>query len=371
LKKLCVWSNYWLPISETFIEDQILAYRGWEALRFGLTQLPEGLNVRVDSAPHSHIGHEAFQRRLLGVDSAMAHQVRLLREKDISLVHSHFGSGGLVAAPIAKKLSVPHVVTFHGRDATARSSSSLIKRFVHSTRLTSLFRTSAALIAVSNYVASQLLTLGAPKSKVHVLPIGTQLPADTICLNDGEPNILFIGRLVPKKGVDHLFRALALLPDAEKETLVRVIGSGPLREQLARLANELGLNVQFLGARPRGDAYKLANRGTIFCGPSHRANDGDSEGFGMVFLEAAARGIPVVSYAHGGVQEAVQHGVTGLLAQENDVEELSRHLEKLIQDEDLRSQLGVAGQQRTYREFNINTCTRKLEHLYDELTSRR
>ena len=102
----------------------------------------------------------------------------------------------------------------------------------------------------------------------------------------------------------------------------------------------------------------------IFCLPSETASNGDSEGLGMVILEAMAHQLPVVATQHGGIPEAVLDGQTGLLSKEKDTQALADNIVRLTTDPQLASSLGQKGRMRLEKEFDINVQTKKLEELY-------
>ena len=114
--------------------------------------------------------------------------------------------------------------------------------------------------------------------------------------------VTFVGRLVDKKGVADLLDAFALLPEPVRSTPLTIVGDGPRVRGLRQRARQVG--VDFVGRQSTRDR-PAARRHAVFCGPSQRAPDGDAESLGMVFVEAALAGLPVVTYRHGGVPEAV------------------------------------------------------------------
>jgi glycosyltransferase involved in cell wall biosynthesis len=177
--------------------------------------------------------------------------------------------------------------------------------------------------------------------------------------------IVFVGRFVEKKGVYDLLDAVSMLPPRQRNTQVVLIGDGPERDGIASRASELGLNVRFTGVLSQLEIAQELQRAAVFCGPSRTATSGDAEGFGMVFIEAALNGVPVVAYAHGGVTSAVLDGLTGLLAPEGDVDGLSARLAELLDDEALRAKLSLAGSARVVSEFDVRTQTAMLESVYD------
>ncbi len=152
-------------------------------------------------------------------------------------------------------------------------------------------------------------------------------------MTDREKNlILFVARLVEKKGCEYLIRAAAQLRERQRDARLVIIGDGPLRKELEQLAVELKVPAEFLGVQGPDAVRGWMQRARVLCNPSVTAANGDTEGLGMVFAEAQATGLPVVSTQHGGIPEVVRDGETGLLARERSVEELTSHLERMLVD---------------------------------------
>ena len=256
-------------------------------------------------------------------------------------------------------------MTFHGYDVTQLAEDPRTGAR-YRRQLAQLFADAEALVAVSGFIRDRLLALGAPPEKVVTHFIGIPLQP----LPDLPPvaaRLFFVGRLVAKKGVADLLDAVGALPGHLRRTPVEVFGDGPLREQLEQRAEALGLAVTFHGHRPAAEVSRAYRAGGIFCGPSRRSERGDAEGLGMVFVEAAAAGLPVVAYRHGGVPEAVEDGVTGLLVPEGDVAALSAALARVLTDPALARRLGAAGRRSAEQRFDVVRQTALLEDLYDRL----
>jgi len=178
--------------------------------------------------------------------------------------------------------------------------------------------------------------------------------------------ILFVGRLVERKGVDDLIRAFHLLlrelPDVELE----VVGDGPEAARLKRLARVLGVEgrVRFLGELSGQSLYERYSECDVFCMPS-KTLEGDVEGFGIVFLEAGLFGKPSVGTWSGGIPEAVVHNQTGLLVREGDVAGLKDALKVLLVDRELARRLGENAQRRVLMEFSWRRATERLLEIID------
>jgi glycosyltransferase involved in cell wall biosynthesis len=237
-------------------------------------------------------------------------------------------------------------------------------------RLRNVFEYADTLVAVSECVSSQLVRLGAPAHKIRVHHIG--IPVTAPAPEPGpRAGVVFVGRLVDVKGVGDLVAALGMLPAHLREGLpVTVVGSGPRLADLRRQADDAGIDVTFTGYLPPDEVAGVLRRSAIFCGPSKTSPDGDVEAFGMVFLEAALHGLPVVAYHHGGVSEAVDDGRTGLLAPEGDVPALADHVRRLLESPGEAAALGAAGRARVLAQFDVVQQTRLLEDLYDEVAAR-
>ena len=183
-------------------------------------------------------------------------------------------------------------------------------------------------------------------------------------------DLVFVGRFVPKKGVTDLLQAVAIV-HRDRPVRCCLIGDGPGLGAARALAARIGLDATFTGPLDPAGVINHLKSARILAAPSHTAPNGDAEGFGMVFLEAAACEVPAVAYRHGGVPEAVLDGHTGLLADERDVVGLASNIRHLLDDPALRQRLGAAARERVRQDFDITMRTKALEQLYDEVTARR
>jgi colanic acid/amylovoran biosynthesis glycosyltransferase len=355
-----VWRNLVLPNSETFIANQIRAMQRWRPVLVGEIAVENSLGIVPEFTTLGY-GHPLLVRAAAGIYRHTGTTPRLHRQfRRSALIHAHFGPDALGIVVAARRARRPLVATFHGYDITTLAQGVDID-------YRPLFEQASHLIAQSNFIRVELLGAGAPDEKVHILPIGVPLVRDPLT-TETDRAVLFVGRLVEVKGCADLIRAVAGLSEMPAVT---VIGDGPLRGQLEALASELRVPARFLGTQPSDLVAQAMSKHRVLCVPSKRALNGAREGFGMVFLEAAAHRIPVVSYASGGVPEVVLNGLTGLLAPEGDVSALARHLQCLLDDHALAVRMGAAGRARVEREFEITKCTSALEDLYDDVAERR
>jgi colanic acid/amylovoran biosynthesis glycosyltransferase len=174
--------------------------------------------------------------------------------------------------------------------------------------------------------------------------------------------VLFVGRFVPKKGLDDLVEALGALNDLRPRVLF--IGGGPMADAIRKRAAELGLDATFLGPQDPDVVARSMAEARIFAAPSKTASNGDSEGLPTTIVEAARRGLPAVSTVHSGIPEAVIDGETGLLGPEGDREALAANLRTLLTDDALRARLGAQAKEFADANFDLVTQTGLLEDLY-------
>jgi glycosyltransferase involved in cell wall biosynthesis len=280
------------------------------------------------------------------------------------LIHAHFFNDGLDAIELGKRLDLPVITTVHGHDITKHENavvkSSVNRRF---------FDRVDRIIAVSEFMAKQALLKGCPESKLLQHYIGIDLDKFTQPKNESEqPSLLFVGRLVEKKGCTYLLQAMERLQKRFADLSLTIIGEGELKSSLQQEAESRQLNVQFTGAATAAEIRQQLSRSWLFVAPSITAASGDMEGLGMVFLEAQALQTPVVSFRSGGLVEAVEEGTTALLSAEKDVAGLTENIAQLLENSTLRRNMGAAGRERVEQNFDVRKQCAKLELIYAKLS---
>lgn len=200
------------------------------------------------------------------------------------LFHSHFGVDALSFLPLVRHLDVPHIITFHGFDATVRkleliksASPSWVRYALFSKRLAS---SGALFICVSEFIKSKVLSLGFPPDKVVVHYIGTDLQAfsELTRCKAARPTVLHVARLVEKKGTIDLLKAMAIVKRSVPDVLLKVVGDGPLKVELRDFVEANGLSdiVEFLGVQPHTRVKEELSSAWAFCLPSVTASNGDT-----------------------------------------------------------------------------------------------
>ena len=282
-------------------------------------------------------------------------------------VHAHFGRGGALALPVAQALGVPLYVTFHGGDATKETHRRrrLIPT-IYQRRMARLQAYASGFLCVSKFVAERLAAQGFPKSKLITHYIGIDL-AQMTPPHQRNGRLLFIGRLVDKKGVDILLAAMRRLQYAENRKMpdgkvpgLDIAGAGPLEDALRAQAADLP-SVRFLGWQTPQQLGSIMRTAQAVVVPSRIAADGDCEGLPTVILESIRAGLPVVATNHAGIPEIIRDQETGFLVPENDPDALAAALLAVTQLGDHIQKMVVNAQARLQQDFNAAIQSKKLQ----------
>jgi colanic acid/amylovoran biosynthesis glycosyltransferase len=360
-----------LPASETFIVAQAAAMRrytpffvGWR--RMAGIDLPQDTSWTVDGGGFKGKLRE-LRFRYVG---PTREQLARLRARTPRLVYAHFAPDGHAAMQLAEQLGVPLVTALHGYDVTmtdqAMGATRLGREYLQGRPR--LQKRGALFLSCSSYVRRRGLDIGYPEDRTIVHSIGVDVERfKPPTVRRREKFVLFVGRLVEKKGCGNLIEAMVDVQRRSPESDLVVIGAGPLRLQYEAQAAARGVRCHFLGAQPTTVVREWMARAAVFSVPSVVADSGDAEGFGMVFIEAQAMGLPVVSTLSGGIPEAVEHGKTGLLVKECNPAALAEAILELMQNDELWHRYSVAGRKRVVDQFNLLHQTARLENVFEQL----
>jgi glycosyltransferase involved in cell wall biosynthesis len=304
-----------------------------------------GLDVRVVSpADFRHYGlarppgipanllHRPWQAPLVAPLLASFRSAAAKAVRDVEVVHAHWLGAGAVAATLGK----PYVLQVHGTDLVLGLRVPWLVR--------PIVRRAAVVVAGSQALAADARALGA--RDVRVVPTGVPIPPAVVTPED-PPHILFVGRLSEEKGVLELAAAARDLP-------LVVVGSGHLASRIPGI----------VGPVPPGELGGFYDRAAIVAVPSRR------EGYGLVAREAMAHGRAVVASAVGGLVEAIEDGVNGVLVPARDVAALRRALEELLADPGRRARLGEAARAYAVRHFSREAELEALLAVYAEAAGR-
>lgn len=380
-KHVLIFRSHLLPLSETFIKEQATHLHDWRASLAGFYLMGsaglslEGLDVcllktgslldRIVWALYRSVGWPVPQR------------LRSSQMDSPDLVHVHFATDLVAHWAWLRRLKKPIVVTLHGYDVQTNPSwwhsGKGGQQMLHYPEQLRQIATHPLVnfIAVSDATRQSAISKYIlPAEKIRTLYIGV----DTAAFQPRTPDrascdraILFVGRLVEKKGLPVLIRAIASLKDRYPQLELHIIGDGPQRATCEALAEELDCPAVFMGAQRDDIVKQQLTSCYALCLPSIRGQSGDAEGLGMVILEAAAVGIPVLTSATGGRDEAILDGVTGFAFNEGDHVELARRIAYLLDNPDKASAMGQQARDFVCQRFNIVDCTRSLEAYFEHV----
>ena len=267
---------------------------------------------------------------------------------------------GRIARLLKKHLNIPYIVCTYGMEISTWKSRERIRK-----QLVSVLQDAKAVLYINEQTKQELRELGVEESKMKALYPGIDAASHIAPANPEEtlarmgvrsPYVLTVARLVPRKGVDDLIRAFAMITS---RSLLVIAGDGPERVHLEKLAKKLGVDAKFLGAISDEDLLALYSRAELFA-LTPKELPGDYEGFGIVYLEAALFGLPVIGTKTGGVAGAVQDGMTGILAKPNNPKSIAEALQKLLADNALSTAYGQAGKERVLQEFTWEKTIKRL-----------
>lgn len=271
---------------------------------------------------------------------------------------------------IGPKLNYPYVVILHGAEVTLPARVPVMKA-----RVKRVLEGAAHIIAAGNYPLAEAQRVAQKELRATVIPPGVdterfkyvgpqrrRAARATFGLPLEEPLIVSVSRLVPRKGFDVLIKAADLLAVSHPDLIVAIAGSGRDEARLRRLAKNRRAPVRFLGRVPDRSLPELYGSADVFSMTCRNRWAGlEQEGFGIVFLEAAASGVPSVAGASGGSHEAVADGETGyVVSRPQDPDEVADAIEPLLDSPELRTRMGITARRRAVAEFSYDLLADRL-----------
>ena len=280
------------------------------------------------------------------------------------MIHAHSALPcGHAALLLSRELKIPFVVTVHGLDAfSSRQVEGRAGEWCARVSR-SVYRSACSVICISEKVRDQVIEGAGPRVNTTVIYNGVDpqmfSPSDR---EPDAPQILSVGNLIPIKGHELLLRAFAAIQNQFSGLSLEIIGEGPERRRLQKLADGLGLadKVNFRGRQGRRQVADAMRRATVFALPS------GYEGLGCVYLEAMSTGKPVIACRGQGIEEVIEPGVNGCLIAAGDLQQLTDTLVRLLQQPDLRRSMGQAARRTILQGYSLGHQAARLFRLYRE-----
>jgi len=291
------------------------------------------------------------------------------REKIEAILVGQVLPVGTAAMIVKKFLKIPYFVSCHGMDILTAARDSRKKKLMNK-----ILEQASGVMANSEFTKKELIKLAVPESKIIVVyPCATKkegiVPEKILEIKNrlglaDKKIILTVGRLVRRKGQDKVIEAIPKVLERVPQAIYVMIGDGPEKENLKSKIEKLKLENEVLllgevSEEKKRAFYQLCD---LFIMTPWQIG-ADVEGFGTVYLEANQFGKPVVAGRSGGVAEAVVDGVTGLIVDPENINQISEAVIKLLTDEVLAKKMGEQGRERAEKEFGWEIQTEKLKEI--------
>ena len=359
---------------------QITSLRAWRPVVF--CQKRENAaafpfeDIVLQPKPRTHQLRRLWQKQILGqpitiYEAEARRTLAALQRVGTKVLHIYFGHIGVHLLPLIEVADLPVIVSFHGADAGIG-----LEKAEHLARTRRMFARCALVLVRSESIAARLVAAGCAGEKIRVHRTGIQLAhvpfTQRAAPADGAWRCVQACRLIAKKGLATSLRAFAEFACEFPRATFAIAGEGPLLEELRGLARDLGIGAQvsFTGFLSQEKLRALFAESHFFLHPSELGADGDQEGVPNAMLEAMATGLPVLATRHGGIPEAVENGVSGMLVAERDHPALVGAMQALAHDPARCAAIGAAARARVNAEFDLNAQARTLEGCYEEAVRR-
>jgi glycosyltransferase involved in cell wall biosynthesis len=326
--------------------------------------------VQIVPKPPMHVLRRFWFRQLRDKpwqisDVELSELLSVLSETRARLLHIYFGHIAVHLLPLIRAWKNPSIVSFHGADVMVDMNKPAYRKAT----LQMLDEVRLVLVR-SESLRRAIVNLGCDPEKIEIQRTG--IPLDEFPFRDravpknGEWQFVQAGRLIEKKGLPVTLRAFSIFLKKHPKATLTVAGDGPLLGELQNLARELNVagRVAFTGFISQDQLREIYYRSHIFLHPSQTGRDGNQEGIPNSMLEAMATGLPVFATEHGGIPEAIENGMSGVLVPERDDEALARALLNAAQDPGLLQRIGHAGGSAVQKNFDLSTQAQRLEEIY-------
>lgn len=327
--------------------------------------------IYIAPKPATHFLRRFWFRQLRDVpwqisDRELRMLQSILSKTDAGLLHIYFGQIAVHLLPLIRSWKKPSIVSFHGADVTVDMN----KRAYRETTRQVLGAVKLVLVR-SESLRRAVIHLGCDERKIEIQRTG--IPLNEFPFRERnfvaaatEWRFVQAGRLIEKKGLPVTLRAFALFLRQHPDANLTIAGEGPLLGQLQNLAGELNLNdrVSFTGFISQEQLREIYYASHIFLHPSQKGHDGNQEGIPNSMLEAMASGLPVFATHHGGIPEAIQNAISGVLVPEGDHEKLAAALLDAAQDPGFLSRIALNGAEIVRKNFDLRAQAQRLEEIY-------
>lgn len=303
------------------------------------------------------------------IPSAIREGRKLLRSNQFDIINTHFVlPTGPVGHTLARMGKIPNVLSLHGGDLYDPSKFlSPHRHAIFRFTIRKLLRGADMVVGQSTNTLDNMNRYYTPEIQGVRIPLAIQRPSpeagDRSAYGFADDDVLMatVGRLIPRKGIDQLITMMQRLHQQGKPVRLLIIGAGPEEQNLRQAAAERGVadRVHLMGFVDEAEKNRLLNMSDIYVSTSQH------EGFGLVFLEGMACGLPVVCYNHGGQTDFLRDGETGYLVPLNDLDLFTDRCRVLVENAALRKKMSTISLE-CVEEYFIENCARKHETVFNQ-----
>jgi glycosyltransferase involved in cell wall biosynthesis len=327
--------------------------------------------VQIIPKPALHFLRRIWFRQLRDVpwqisETELRALLKGLTEIDARLLHIYFGQIAVHLLPLIRAWKNPSIVSFHGADVFVDMNKPAYREVTRQ-----MLEAVKLVLVRSESLRRAVADLGCDPKKIEIQRTG--IPLEDFPFRERnftgaatEWRFVQAGRLIEKKGLPVTLRAFAVFLGKYPNATLTIAGEGPLRDELEKLARELKIerSISFTGFISQEEVRDIYYRSHIFLHPSQTGHDGNQEGIPNSMLEAMASGLPVFATRHGGIPEAIENGVSGVLVPERDYKTLTRVLLNAAEDPVFLSQIARTGAEVVRKNFDLRAEAQRLEEIY-------
>jgi glycosyltransferase involved in cell wall biosynthesis len=330
--------------------------------------------VHIVPKPATHFLRRFWFRQLREMPWQISHTelralLNLLTGIDARLLHIYFGQIAVHLLPVIRAWKNPSIVSFHGADVTVDMNKPAYREATRQ-----MLEAVKLVLVRSESLRRAIVDLGCDPEKIEIQRTGIPLEefpfhARNFVAPATEWRFVQAGRLIEKKGLPVTLRAFAVFLGKYPNARLTIAGEGPMFGELQGLARELNVEarVSFTGFISQEQLRDIYYHSHIFVHPSQTGHDGNQEGIPNSMLEAMASGLPVFATQHGGIPEAIENGVSGVLVRERDHEALTRALLDAARDPVFLSRIARSGAEVVRKNFDLREQAQRLEEIYLKL----
>jgi colanic acid/amylovoran biosynthesis glycosyltransferase len=326
--------------------------------------------VQIVPKPRTHFLRRFWFRHVRDTpwqisDAELRALLSVLSETRARVLHIYFGQIAVHLLPLIRTWDNPSIVSFHGADVMVDMN----KAAYRSATLKMLNAVKLVLVR-SESLRRALIDLGCDPQKIEIQRTGIPLEEfsfrERVFPKNGDWHFVQAGRLIEKKGLPVTLRTFAAFLRQYPNATLTIAGEGPLLGELQNMARDLNIaqRVSFTGFISQEELREIYYQSHIFVHPSQTGRDGNQEGVPNAMLEAMATGLPVFATEHGGIPEAIENGVSGILVAERDDEGLARALVNAAEDPGFVSRIARSGAESVRKNFALQQQAQRLEDIY-------